>query len=328
MVAGLPHGKWQSKWIPPNAKCNCTQMLIFHLLCIQNLFFFAADVHLFYCPVLPHYIWNESTFSMNPRESIIRFGVVCVYKCGSNEVVSPVTTLPALRGSLIYHSNAPPPAFYLSLPWTAYTSGWWFLKLWALRCWGGVLGWWQGQMGSVMGHSHHRRPPPACCTDRLEKQGGRRALPLPPFTSPCLPPQNCFDLGLAFHLTPNCDSFPLPSPRTQIISGVTQGWFQKKSRHWWLWFESVCERHDGDDGSGSGGSDGDGGGGDLVEMSSFVVSRQMGKRADLSQELSRQTAEPLEVKNLPDWRLFCIKGHPTNIYDVILKFLHSVEAIW
>ena len=223
MVAGWPHGKWQSKWIPPNAKCNCTQMLIFHLLCIQNLFFFAADVHLFYCPVLPHYIWNESTFSMNPRESIIRFGVVCVYKCGSNEVVSPVTTLPALRGSLIYHSNAPPPAFYLSLPWTAYTSGWWFLKLWALRCWGGVLGWWQGQMGSVMGHSHHRRPPPACCRDRLEKQGGRRALP----ASPCLSPQNCFDLGLAFHLTPNCDSFPLPSPRTQIISGVTQGLFQK-----------------------------------------------------------------------------------------------------
>ena len=184
MVVGSPHGKWQSKWIPPNAKCNCTQMLIFHLLCIQNLFFFAADVHLFYCPVLPHYIWNESTFSMNPRESIIRFGVVCVYKCGSNEVVSPVTTLPALRGSLIYHSNAPPPAFYLSLPWTAYTSGWWFLKLWALRWRGGVLGWWQGQMGSVMGHSHHRRPPSACCcTDRLEKQGGRRALPLPPLAS-------------------------------------------------------------------------------------------------------------------------------------------------
>ena len=74
----------------------------------------------------------------------------------------------------------------------------------------------------------------------------------------------------------------------------------EKSRHWWLWLQPVCERHDGDDGSGSGGSDGDGGGGDLVEMSSFVVSRQMGKRADLSQELSRQTAEPLEVKNLPD----------------------------
>ena len=74
----------------------------------------------------------------------------------------------------------------------------------------------------------------------------------------------------------------------------------EKSRHWWLWSQPVCERHDGDDGSGSGGSDGDGGGGDLVEMSSFVVSRQMGKRADLSQELSRQTAEPLEVKNLPD----------------------------
>ena len=154
MVAGLPHGKWQSKWIPPNAKCNCTQMLIFHLLCIQNLFFFAADVHLFYCPVLPHYIWNESTFSMNPRESIIRFGVVCVYKCGSNEVVSPVTTLPALRGSLIYHSNAPPPAFYLSLPWTAYTSGWWFLKLWALR-------WCVGLVAGTDGFSNGPFPPPA-----------------------------------------------------------------------------------------------------------------------------------------------------------------------
>ena len=216
MVAGLPHGKWQSKWIPPNAKCNCTQMLIFHLLCIQNLFFFAADVHLFYCPVLPHYIWNESTFSMNPRESIIRFGVVCVYKCGSNEVVSPVTTLPALRGSLIYHSNAPPPAFYLSLPWTAYTSGWWFLKLWALR-------WCVGLVAGTDGFSNGPFPPPASSPSLLL----HRSFGETRWKTPCLPPQNCFDLGLASHLTPNCDSFPLPSPRTQIISGVTQGWFQK-----------------------------------------------------------------------------------------------------
>ena len=78
--------------------------------------------------------------------------------------------------------------------------GSWFLKLWEV---GALLGLWQGQMGSVMGHSHHRRPPPVEIVWRNKVEDA--------------PPQNCFDLGLGSYLTPNCGSFPIPSPCTQII---------------------------------------------------------------------------------------------------------------
>ena len=48
---------------------------------------------------------------------------------------------------------------------------------------GALLGLWQGVMGSVMGHSHHRRPPHHQTRDRLEKQD-KAAMP-----------QNRFGLG-------------------------------------------------------------------------------------------------------------------------------------
>ena len=60
--------------------------------------------------------------------------------------------------------------------------------------------------------------------------------------------------------------------------------------------QPVGHRHDdgGSDRDGEdvsdGGSGGDGGGGDLVELRAHLWSRQMWKRANLSQELSRQTA--------------------------------------
>ena len=60
---------------------------------------------------------------------------------------------------------------------------------------------------------------------------------------------------------------------------------------WVALAQPVGHRHDGEggsDGDGEGGSDG--GGGDLVELRAHLWSRQMWKRANLSQELSRQTA--------------------------------------
>ena len=72
------------------------------------------------CPAALHL---KCTFPL-ARESIIRFGVVCVYKCGSNEVVSPVTALAALRGSLIYHSSAATSILFIaSVEGLIYTGG-------------------------------------------------------------------------------------------------------------------------------------------------------------------------------------------------------------
>ena len=117
--------------------------------------------------------------------------VVCVYKCGSNEVVSPVTALAALRGSLIYHSSAATSILFIaSVEGLIYTGARVVLEIVSPEV-RALSGLWQRQMGSVMGHSHHRRPPSLPLRDRLEKQGGRRAL-LPPL------PQNCFGLGLRF----------------------------------------------------------------------------------------------------------------------------------
>ena len=139
MVAGSPHGKWQSKWIPLNAKCN-TQMLITTFVFKSN---FSSPQMLFVwlllmsCPAALHLKCEYISYAKRVNNNAV-WGCVPVYKCGSNEVVSPVTTLAALRGSLIYHSNAPPvppPAFYLSLPWTGglYTRRAWNCEPWGAR---------------------------------------------------------------------------------------------------------------------------------------------------------------------------------------------------
>ena len=125
---------------------------------------------------------------------------MCVYKCGSNEVVSSVTTFAALRGSLIYHSSAATSILFIASVAGLYQEV--VLEIVSPEV-GALLGLWQGQMGSVMGHSHHRRPPPVEIVWRNKVEDA--------------PPQNCFDLGLGSYLTPNCGSFPIPSPCTQII---------------------------------------------------------------------------------------------------------------
>lgn len=108
---------------------------------------------------------------------------MCVYKCGSNEVVSSVTTLAALRGSLIYHSSAATSILFIASVAGLYQEV--VLEIVSPEV-GALLGLWQGQMGSVMGHSHHRRPhSPAEIVLRNKVEDA----PLP---------QNCFDLGLQF----------------------------------------------------------------------------------------------------------------------------------
>ena len=127
------------------------------------------------CPAALHLNCEYISYAKRVNDNTV-WGCVPVYKCGSNEVVSPVTTLAALRGSLIYHSNAPPvppPAFYLSLPWTgAYTGG--GLEIVSPEVRGALL----GRLAGTDGLSNGPFPPPASspCRDRLEKQGGRRAL--------------------------------------------------------------------------------------------------------------------------------------------------------
>ena len=166
------------------------------------------------CPAALHLNCEYISYAKRVNNNAV-WGCVRVYKCGSNEVVSPVTTLAALRGSLIYHSNAPPvppPAFYLSLPWTgAYTRG--GLEIVSPEVRGALL----GRLAGTDGLSNGPFPPPASspCRDRLEKQGGRRALQT-------FLPQNCFDLRLGFYLTPNCESFPSPiSSNTNHLKGYS-----------------------------------------------------------------------------------------------------------
>ena len=117
------------------------------------------------CPTALHLKCKYNSFAR--RVNNTHWG--CGYKCGSNEVVRRVTTLAALRGSLIYHCNAPPPAFYLSLPWRRLTGE---LVLEIVRGGGSV-----GALAGTDGLSNGPFPPPASSPrrDRLEKQGGRRA---------------------------------------------------------------------------------------------------------------------------------------------------------
>ena len=74
-----------------------------------------------------------------------------------------------------------------------------------------LSGLWQGQMGSVMGHSHHRRPP------SLSEIVWRNKVEDAPSSPHCLKIVSALDSDL----TPNCESFPLPSPHIQIISWAT-----------------------------------------------------------------------------------------------------------
>ena len=52
-----------------------------------------------------------------------------LYKCASNEVVSSVTTLAALRGSLIYHSSAATSILFIASVDELIRGGWVVLEI-------------------------------------------------------------------------------------------------------------------------------------------------------------------------------------------------------
>ena len=109
------------------------------------------------CPAALHLNCEYISYAKRVNNNAV-WGCVPVYKCGSNEVVSPVTTLAALRGSLIYHSSAATSILFIASVAELYQEV--VLEIVSPEV-GALLGLWQGQMGSVMAHSHHRRPPPA-----------------------------------------------------------------------------------------------------------------------------------------------------------------------